>query len=197
MTHHPPPVPHPQRPPAQQPPVALHLPDDDRSPEQLVAAGVLRRHPDPRPHPALGHSPIDYVTAALWAELTALAIAPAAAETTATALLRSIADRAVDAAFAPGNERAPRDDLYVTDPAHIGPQRRAVWFQRSAPHSPDNSHDPYGSPGPHGSPRPHDPYAPSDPYGPSGPRALPTPLDPRGGYAPRGPITAAFAPHEP
>ncbi|MFF4380623.1 hypothetical protein [Kitasatospora sp. NPDC001547] len=168
--------------------MALHLPDDDRSPEQLVAAGVLRRHPDPRPHPALGHSPIDYVTAALWAELTALAIAPAAAETTAAALLRSIADRAVDAALAPGNERAPRDDLYVTDPAHIGPQRRAVWFQRSAPHSPYNPHSPYGSPGPQNS---HDPYGPSDP------RALLIPLDPRGGYAPRGPITAAFAPHEP
>ncbi|MET8545519.1 hypothetical protein ABZW03_33520 [Kitasatospora sp. NPDC004799] len=173
MTHHPPPSFHPQRPPAHRPPAAVHLPDDGRSPEQLVAAGVLRRHPDPRPHPALGHSPIGYVTTALWAELTALAIAPAAAETTAAALLRSIADRAVDAALAPGNERAPRDDLYVTDPAHIGPHRRAVWFQRTATPSP---------------------YAP---YGPGDPRALLTPLDPRGGYAPRGPITAAFAPHEP
>ncbi|MFI2610429.1 hypothetical protein [Kitasatospora sp. NPDC018619] len=135
--------------------MALHPVEDDRSPEQLVAAGLLRHHPDPRPHPALGHSPIGYVSTALWAELAALAIAPAAAENTATALLRAIADQAVDAALAPGNERAPRDDLYVADPAHIGPNRRAVWFRRSA------------------LPRSH------------------------GGYAPRGPITASFAPHGP
>ncbi|WP_030234512.1 hypothetical protein [Streptomyces sp. NRRL S-350] len=113
-----------------------HLPDDGRSPEQLVAAGVLRRHADPSPHPALGHSPIAYVATGLWTELTALAIAPSAAEATATALLHALADQAVDAALAPGNERAPRDDLYVTDPAHIGPHRRAVWFQRSGPHGP-------------------------------------------------------------
>ncbi|MFF2545473.1 hypothetical protein ACFVUY_23280 [Kitasatospora sp. NPDC058063] len=176
MTHHPPPVSHPQWPTAHQPPTAFRPPDDDRSPEQLVAAGVLRHHPDARPVPALGHSPIGYVTTALWAELTALAIAPAAAETTAAALLRALADRAVDAALAPGNERAPRDDLYVTDPAHIGPHRRAVWFQRS------------GRPDPPGA---------NGLYGPRDPHTLLTPLDPRGGYAPRGPITAAFAPREP
>ncbi|MFJ9774676.1 hypothetical protein ACIRVF_26115 [Kitasatospora sp. NPDC101157] len=113
-----------------------HPPDDHRSPEQLVAAGVLRHHADGRPHPALGHSPIAYVSTALWAELAALAIAPSAAEATATALLRALADRAVDAALAPGNERAPRDDLYVTDPAHIGRHRRAVWFQRYGPRGP-------------------------------------------------------------
>ncbi|GHF72137.1 hypothetical protein GCM10018790_57470 [Kitasatospora xanthocidica] len=111
-------------------------PDDGRSPEQLVAAGVLRRHADPSPHPALGHSPIAYVATALWTELTALAIAPSAAEATATALLHTLAGQAVDAALAPGNERAPRDDLYVTDPAHIGPHRRAVWFHRSGPQGP-------------------------------------------------------------
>ncbi|MER7769147.1 hypothetical protein [Kitasatospora sp. NPDC096140] len=113
-----------------------HPPDDARSPEQLVAAGVLRRHADPSPHPTLGHSPIAYVATALWAELTALAIAPSAAEATATALLHALADRAVDAALAPGNERAPHDDLYVTDPAHIGRNRRTVWFQRYGPHGP-------------------------------------------------------------
>ncbi|WP_147409354.1 hypothetical protein [Kitasatospora xanthocidica] len=182
MTHHPPPAFHPQRPTAHQPSMAFHPPEDDRSPEQLVAAGGLRRHPDPRPHPALGHSPIGYVATTLWAELTALAIAPAAAEATATALLRAIADRAVDAALAPGNERAPRDDLYVADPAHIGPYRRAIWFQRSNPH------------GPHA---PHAPHGPHNPYGSQGPRGLLTPVDARGGYAPRGPITASFAPHEP
>ncbi|MEV7928664.1 hypothetical protein [Kitasatospora sp. NPDC088779] len=113
-----------------------HPPADDRSPEQLVAAGVLRHHGDHRPHPALGHSPISYVSTALWAELTVLAIAPPAAEATATALLRAIAARAVDAALAPGNERAPRDDLYVAHPAHIGAHRRTVWFQRSGPRGP-------------------------------------------------------------
>ncbi|MER6302687.1 hypothetical protein ABT247_24455 [Kitasatospora sp. NPDC001539] len=113
-----------------------HPPDDHRSPEQLVAAGLLRHHTDGRPHPALGHSPIAYVSTALWAELTALAIAPSAAEATATALLRAIADGAVDAALAPGNERAPRHDLYVADPAHIGPHRRAVWFRRYGPGGP-------------------------------------------------------------
>ncbi|MGW3044511.1 hypothetical protein ACWC9T_31710 [Kitasatospora sp. NPDC001159] len=113
-----------------------HPSDDHRSPEQLVAAGTLRRHADHGPHQALGRSPIAYVSISLWTELTALAITPAAAEATATALLRAIADRAVDAALAPGNERAPRDDLYVTDPAHIGPRRRAVWFQRSGPGGP-------------------------------------------------------------
>ncbi|MFJ8622424.1 hypothetical protein ACIRD3_06215 [Kitasatospora sp. NPDC093550] len=111
-------------------------PDDARSPERLVATGMLRRHADPSRHPSLGHSPIAYVSTALWAELTALAIAPSAAEATATALLHAIAAQAVDAALAPGNERAPRDDLYVTDPAHIGAHRRAVWFQRSGPHGP-------------------------------------------------------------
>ncbi|MFH9352325.1 hypothetical protein [Kitasatospora sp. NPDC017646] len=113
-----------------------HPPDDHRSPEQLVAAGELRHHTDGRPHPALNHSPITYVSSALRAELAALAIAPSAAEATAAALLRALADRAVDAALAPGNERAPRDDLYVTDPAHIGPHRRAVWFRRSGPGGP-------------------------------------------------------------
>ncbi|MGA5820178.1 hypothetical protein ACPC54_20205 [Kitasatospora sp. NPDC094028] len=113
-----------------------HPPPDERSPERLVAAGVLRRLGDAGPHPALGGSPIGYVSIPLWAELTALAIAPNAAEATATALLRAIADQAVDAALAPGNERAPRDDLYVADPAHIGPYRRTVWFQRSGPHGP-------------------------------------------------------------
>ncbi|MGW3233047.1 hypothetical protein [Kitasatospora sp. NPDC001095] len=168
MTHHPPPMSSAPPPTSAVPPLTVgHAPDDDRSPEQLVAAGVLRHHPDPRPHPTLGHSPIDYVTTELWAELTALAIAPTAAETTATALLNSIADRAVDAALAPGNERAPRDDLYVTDPAHIGPHRRAVWFQRSGPRGPRDPHN------------------------------LLTPLDPLGGFTPRGPITASFAPREP
>ncbi|MEU9046017.1 MULTISPECIES: hypothetical protein [unclassified Kitasatospora] len=118
------------------PPTTRHPPDDGRSPEQLVAAGVLRRHADPSPHPTLGHSPITYVATALWAELAALAIAPSAAEATATALLRELADQAVDAALAPGNEHAPRDDLYVTDPAHIGRNRRAVWFHRFGPHGP-------------------------------------------------------------
>ncbi|MGW7586502.1 hypothetical protein ACWGLI_36040 [Kitasatospora sp. NPDC054769] len=188
MTHHPPPVSHPQWPTTHQPPTAFRPPDDDRSPEQLVAAGVLRRHPDPRPVPALGHSPIGYVTTALWVELTALAIAPAAAETTAAALLRAIADRAVDAALAPGNERAPRDDLYVTDPAHIGPHRRAVWFQRSGRPGPPGANGLYGHNGQNG---------PQGLYGPRDPHTLLTPLDPRGGYAPRGPITAAFAPREP
>ncbi|KJS52423.1 hypothetical protein VM98_31550 [Streptomyces rubellomurinus subsp. indigoferus] len=113
-----------------------HPPPDLRSPERLVAAGVLRRHGDGSPHPALGGSPISYVSLPLWAALTALAIAPNAAEATATALLRAIADQAVDAALAPGNERAPRDDLYVAAPAHIGPYRRTVWFQRSGPRGP-------------------------------------------------------------
>ncbi|MFE4519220.1 hypothetical protein ACFRMQ_34140 [Kitasatospora sp. NPDC056783] len=146
--HQPPPARH-------QSPTAHHSSNDDRSPEQLVVAGVLRRHMDPHPHPALGHSPIGYVAVELWTELTALAIAPAAAEATATALLRAIADRAVDAALAPGNEGAPHDDLYVADPAHIGPHRRAVWFQRSgrraAPDTGHGPHDPragWGSPGP-------------------------------------------------
>ncbi|MER5350954.1 hypothetical protein ABT093_11525 [Kitasatospora sp. NPDC002551] len=108
-----------------------HPPADDR--ERLVAAGVLLRYQDRRPHPALGYSPIGYVSTALWFELTALAIAPEAAAATAHALLRSIAADAVDAALAPGNEAAPRDDLYVTHPAYIGPYRRVVWFQRSGP----------------------------------------------------------------
>ncbi|MFF1798902.1 hypothetical protein ACFVXQ_32615, partial [Kitasatospora sp. NPDC058263] len=101
--------------------------------ERLVAAGVLRRYEDRRLHPALRHSPIYYDSSRLWAELTALAIAPEAAAATAHALLATIADQAVDAALAPGNEGAPRDDLYVTHPAHIGPYRRVVWFQRTGP----------------------------------------------------------------
>ncbi|KJY35034.1 MULTISPECIES: hypothetical protein [Streptomycetaceae] len=108
-----------------------HPPADDR--ERLVAAGVLLRYADHRPHPALGHSTIGYVSTALWYELTALAISPDAAAATAHALLRTIAADAVDAALAPGNETAPRDDLYVTHPAYIGPRRRTVWFQRSGP----------------------------------------------------------------
>ncbi|MET8697877.1 hypothetical protein ACFVUH_25395 [Kitasatospora sp. NPDC058032] len=108
-----------------------HPPADDR--ERLVAAGVLLRYQDHRPHPALGHSSIGYVSTVLWFELTALAISPDAAATTAHALLRAIAANAVDAALAPGNESAPRNDLYVTYPAHIGPYRRVVWFQRSGP----------------------------------------------------------------
>ncbi|MFI6846484.1 hypothetical protein OG535_36380 [Kitasatospora sp. NBC_00085] len=108
-----------------------HPPADDR--ERLVAAGVLRRYEDGRPHPALGRSPIAYVSTRLWDELTALAIAPSAATATAHALLRAIADDAHDAALTPGNEQAPRDDLYVTHPAFIGPHRRVVWFQRSGP----------------------------------------------------------------
>ncbi|MQS17791.1 hypothetical protein F7Q99_37785 [Streptomyces kaniharaensis] len=113
-----------------------HPPAAERSAERLVAAGVLRRHEDERPHPALGNSPISYVSTELWAELTALAIAPAAAGATARALLHAIAAEAVDASLAPGNETAPRDDLYVTHPAHIGPHRRIVWFQRSGPRGP-------------------------------------------------------------
>ncbi|MCG6497828.1 hypothetical protein [Kitasatospora sp. A2-31] len=108
-----------------------HPPIDD--PERLVATGVLRRYEDGRLHPALGYSPISYVSTRLWDELTALAIAPSAAATTAHALLRAIAADAVDAALAPGNERAPRNDLYVTHPAYIGPHRRVVWFQRTGP----------------------------------------------------------------
>ncbi|MFB6894367.1 hypothetical protein ACFCX4_34255 [Kitasatospora sp. NPDC056327] len=108
-----------------------HPPADDR--ERLVAAGVLLRYQDPRPHPALGLSPIAYVSTVLWYELTALAIVPAAAAATAHALLRAIAADALDAALAPGNETAPRDDLYVTHPAYIGRHRRVVWFQRSGP----------------------------------------------------------------
>ncbi|MET9403239.1 hypothetical protein [Kitasatospora sp. NPDC002965] len=108
-----------------------HPPADDR--ERQVAAGVLLRYQDPQPHPTLRHSPVSYVSTALWFELTALAIAPAAAAPTAHALLRTIAADAVDAALAPGNEGAPRDDLYVAYPAYIGPYRRVVWFQRSGP----------------------------------------------------------------
>ncbi|MFJ9952385.1 hypothetical protein [Kitasatospora sp. NPDC091207] len=108
-----------------------HPPADDR--ERLVAAGVLRRYEDRQLHPALRHSPIFYVSTRLWEELTALAIAPDAAAATAHALLAAIAADAVDAALAPGNERAPRDDLYVTHPAYIGPYRRVVWFQRTGP----------------------------------------------------------------
>ncbi|GAA2782081.1 hypothetical protein RMN57_34810 [Kitasatospora sp. CM 4170] len=108
-----------------------HPPIDD--PERLVATGALRRYEDGRLHPALGYSPISYVSTRLWDELTALAIAPSAATTTAHALLRAIAAEAVDAALAPGNERAPRNDLYVTHPAYIGPHRRVVWFQRTGP----------------------------------------------------------------
>ncbi|MFJ9695946.1 hypothetical protein [Kitasatospora sp. NPDC101183] len=116
--------------------MAHHPPADDRSPERLVAAGLLRRHEDPTRHPTLGGSPVSYVSTPLWAELSALAIAPNAAEATAAALLRELAAQAVDAALAPGNEAAPRDDLYETDPAHIGPHRRTVWFRRSGPHGP-------------------------------------------------------------
>ncbi|MEV6979147.1 hypothetical protein [Kitasatospora sp. NPDC093806] len=108
-----------------------HPPADDR--ERLVAAGVLLHYQDRQPHAALRHSPVSYVETALWFELTALAIVPAAAAATAHALLRGIAAQAVDAALAPGNEGAPHDDLYVTHPAHIGPHRRVVWFQRSGP----------------------------------------------------------------
>ncbi|MEU6238242.1 hypothetical protein [Kitasatospora sp. NPDC047058] len=111
-----------------------HPPGDDR--ERLVAAGVLRRYDDGYRHPALGHAPISYVSTRLWDELTALAIAPSAATATAHALLRTIAADAVDAALAPGNERAPHDDLYVTHPAFVGPHRRVVWFQRSGPGGP-------------------------------------------------------------
>ncbi|MFF1872686.1 hypothetical protein [Streptomyces sp. CB03911] len=85
---------------------------------------------DPRPHPALGNSPISFVSAELWQALADLAIAPAAAEATVLALLRTIASDATDAALAPGNERAPRHDLYVSAPAYIGARRRMVWFQR-------------------------------------------------------------------
>lgn len=111
-------------------------PTDERSPELLVAAGLLRPHRDPTAFPNLGGSPVSYVSAALWAELAALAIAPSAAEVTAAALLRELAARAVDAALAPGNEGAPLDDLYETEPAHIGPYRRTVWFRRSWPRGP-------------------------------------------------------------
>ncbi|WP_031068637.1 hypothetical protein [Streptomyces sp. NRRL WC-3742] len=116
--------------------MAHHPPTDDRSPEQLVAAGLLRPHGDPTTHPNLGGSPVSYVSTALWAALAALAIAPNAAEATAAALLRELAAQARDASFAPGNEGAPRDDLYETDPAHIGPHRRTVWFRRSWPRGP-------------------------------------------------------------
>lgn len=97
---------------------------------RLGAAAGTYRYLDTRPHPALGDSPISLVSAELWHELAELAIAPDATDATACALLRAIAADAVDAALAPGNERAPRDDLYVSAPAHIGTRRRVVWFQR-------------------------------------------------------------------
>ncbi len=89
-----------------------------------------RRYPDPQPHPALGGSPVSFVSAELWDALADLAIAPAATDATVFALLRAIAADAFDAALAPGNEGAPRDDLYVSAPAYIGARRRLVWFQR-------------------------------------------------------------------
>ncbi|MGW4893672.1 hypothetical protein ACWEQL_15620 [Kitasatospora sp. NPDC004240] len=101
--------------------------------QRLLAAGLLRPLEDGCIHPTLGHSPITYVSTRLWDELAALAIAPDAAALTVRALLRDLAARAVDAALSPGNEGAPRDDLYVTFPAHIGPRRHTVWFQRSGP----------------------------------------------------------------
>ncbi|MGW6919056.1 hypothetical protein ACWGB8_35350 [Kitasatospora sp. NPDC054939] len=118
-----------------QPPAGHRTPPGQpaENPEQLLAAGLLRRYEDGRLHPALGHSPITYVSTRLWDELAALAIAPSAAATTVHALLRDLAAAAVDASLAAGNEGAPRNDLYVTFPAHIGPHRRTVWFQRSGP----------------------------------------------------------------
>ncbi|MFI6447227.1 hypothetical protein [Kitasatospora sp. NPDC050543] len=100
------------------------------------APGAVRRHEDTRPHAALGHSPIAYVSVQLWDELARLAIAPAATDATVLALLRVIAAGAVDAALAPGNEGAPRDDLYVCHPAYIGSERHTVWFQRNGPRGP-------------------------------------------------------------
>ncbi|MFC9327095.1 hypothetical protein [Kitasatospora sp. NPDC057015] len=118
--------------------------DPPRSPGRPPGPPAAQRrrdaaaHPyrDPRPHPALGNSPISFVSAELWQELADLAIAPAAAEATVLALLRTIAADATDAALAPGNERAPRDDLYVSAPAYIGSRRRMVWFQRDGARGP-------------------------------------------------------------
>ncbi len=92
--------------------------------------GGLRRNEDTRPHPALGGSPVTFVSVELWDALAALAISPDATGATVHALLRALAALATDAALAPGNEGAPLDDLYVCYPAHIGAQRREVWFQR-------------------------------------------------------------------
>ncbi len=96
----------------------------------------LRRHTDPDPHPALGYSPITFVSAELWDALAALAISPDATGATVHALLRALAALATDAALAPGNESAPPDDLYVVSPAHIGVERREVWFQRNGVRGP-------------------------------------------------------------
>ncbi|PYC77711.1 hypothetical protein C7C46_18125 [Streptomyces tateyamensis] len=102
----------------------------------MAAAGPVLPCPDPWPHPALGDLPIAYVAVELWQALAGLALVPAAAERTALALLRTIAAEAVDAATLPGNESAPRRDLWVSAPAYIGGARRVIWFQRSAPGGP-------------------------------------------------------------
>ncbi|MFC8448878.1 hypothetical protein [Kitasatospora sp. NPDC057223] len=96
----------------------------------------LRGHTDPRPHPSLGHSPVTFVSTELWEALAALAISPDAIDATVLALLGALAAQATDAALAPGNESAPPDDLYVVSPAHIGAERREVWFQRDGVRGP-------------------------------------------------------------
>ncbi|MFE0463051.1 hypothetical protein ACFW1A_27730 [Kitasatospora sp. NPDC058965] len=107
--------------------------DLDPSGRPVAAAGPVLRCSDQWPHVALGGAPIAYVSVELWQALTGLALVPAAAERTALALLRTIAADAVDAATLPGNEAAPRADLWVSAPAYIGGTRRVVWFQRVAP----------------------------------------------------------------
>ncbi len=102
----------------------------------VLAAGAVYASPDSWPHAALGYTPISFVATDLWHALTALAIAPTATEATGAALLRAIATEAVDAALAPGNEGAPRGDLWVSAPAYIAGSRRVIWFQRSRPGGP-------------------------------------------------------------
>jgi hypothetical protein len=102
-------------------------------PVPVAAAGPVLPCPDPWPHRSLANAPIAFVAVELWQALSALAIAPEAADPTALALLRAIAAEAVDAALTPGNEAAPREDLWVSAPAYVGGRRRVVWFQRSAP----------------------------------------------------------------
>ncbi|WP_344440298.1 hypothetical protein [Kitasatospora nipponensis] len=114
----------------------MHPDPSAPSSRPVARAGAVCAYQDPRAHAALGHRPIAFVAMDLWHALTALAIAPAAAEATAEALLREIAADATDAALIPGNERAPHQDLWVSAPAYIGGARRVIWFQQSHPGGP-------------------------------------------------------------